>query len=495
MFSKQEFSSLERVNTKLLMTILLGISVFLLFFILSINTKTNDSLSNLSLQPQKNQTPKSIPIATTGLDNNLDNAEVDGIVAQALTFRNMLTSSQQSELQLTYSSSLAGKWSNLPCGSTCRNGIQFGDLSDTELAAAQTLIAMALNDEASLNGYEEFEQIRIAEDYLNEAGGGSNYTSDLRWIAFLNEPSESGAWMLQFGGHHYAANIAYNGESVIGATPFFVALEPTTFTYNGTYYEPMEDEKEAFQNMLASLSSSEFSTAKLSTSFSDVLMAPGESNGNTNSFPTTKQGLQCSNLTTTQKGLVVAAMANYVNDMDDQTAASVLAKYTDELDDTYIAFTGNATVGSASTFLSSNTNYVRIDGPSVWIEFACQNGVVISDQIHYHSVWRDHDSDYGVDLTGSAIDKYVSTGINNSYSESVINIFPNPASDVLSINFGKNLSDAKITIVDLSGKLMRVYSNIDGESTELNITTLPTGNYIVSIDSDDLFVSRKFIKQ
>jgi len=485
----------EQVKSKFLISALLTVSLVILFFMTFINIKSKDYITEMSSFLNNNQTPKAIPIITTERNNNSENLAVDGIVEQALSFRNMLTSSQQSELQLTYSSTLAGKWSNLPCGSTCRNGIQFGDLSDDELAAAQALIAMALNSEASLNGYEEFEQIRIAEDYLNEAGGGSNYTSDLRWIAFLDEPSSSGAWMLQFGGHHYAANIAYNGESVIGATPFFVALEPTTFTYNGTYYEPMEDEKEAFQNMLASLSSSEYSTAKLSSTFSDVLMAPGESNGNDNTFPTTKEGLLCSNLTTTQKNLVIAAMSNYVNDMDSATAESVLAKYTDEIDETYIAFTGSATVGDASTFLNSNTNYVRIDGPSVWIEFACQNGVVISDQIHYHSVWRDHDSDYGVDLTGSAIDEYVSTGINNSYIEDNINVYPNPANDVLSINFGQYFPDVNISILDLSGKIMNVYSNVSGQTTELNISTLPKGNYIISIHADDLFVSKKLIKQ
>lgn len=80
--------------------------------------------------------------------------------------------------------------------------------------------------------------------------------------------------MLQFGGHHYAANIAFNNGHVIGATPFFVALEPTTFTINGTTYGPMEDERNALRAMLASLkhSRSELATAHLSTTFSDCLL-------------------------------------------------------------------------------------------------------------------------------------------------------------------------------------------------------------------------------
>ena len=73
--------------------------------------------------------------------------------------------------------------------------------------------------------------------------------------------------------------------------------------------------------------------------------------------------------------------------------------YRQELDGTYIAFTGNGVSGDASTFLNANTNYVRIDGPSVWIEFICQGGIVFRNQIHYHTVWRDQLRDYGKDLS------------------------------------------------------------------------------------------------
>ncbi|MCX4459892.1 DUF3500 domain-containing protein [Streptomyces sp. NBC_01340] len=37
----------------------------------------------------------------------------------------------------------------------------------------------------------------------------------------------------------------------------------------------------------------------------------------------------------------------------------------------------------------------------MWVEFVCQNGVVYRDQIHYHTVYRDHTSDYGSEFTFS----------------------------------------------------------------------------------------------
>lgn len=196
--------------------------------------------------------------------------------------------------------------------------------------------------------------------------------------------------MLQFGGHHYAANISYNNGHVVGTTPHFYGLEPTSFTVNGSTYAPLAAEHDNMANMLASLSSAQLATAKLSQTFGDLTMSPGETNGGNGAFPATKVGIAASTLSDAQKLLVLEAIKPWVRDMDDTVAANLLAIYQNELNGTYIAYTGNDTSGDAGTFLNANTNYARIDRPSVWVEFICQSGVVFRNQIHYHTIWRDH---------------------------------------------------------------------------------------------------------
>ena len=66
----------------------------------------------------------------------------------------------------------------------------------------------------------------------------------------------------------------------------------------------------------------------------------------------------------------------------------MLAKYQAELADTYVAYSG--TPG-----LNTENDYVRIDGPNVWIEFSYQGGIIIRNAPHPHSVWRDRTTDYG----------------------------------------------------------------------------------------------------
>ena len=56
------------------------------------------------------------------------------------------------------------------------------------------------------------------------AGASGNY-----YLAFLNAPSATGAWMMQFGGHHYAANISFDQGDIVATTPrFYESSQPAS---------------------------------------------------------------------------------------------------------------------------------------------------------------------------------------------------------------------------------------------------------------------------
>jgi Protein of unknown function (DUF3500) len=218
-------------------------------------------------------------------------ATVSDVVTNALAFEALLTTSQQAVLQETYTASLARKWSNLPCANTCRNGIGLGTLTSDQLAAALAVIQSATST-ASNEGFDKFQQIRMADDNLNANGGGSSYGSGLYYLSFLNAPSTTGAWMMQFGGHHYAAYISFNQGHVVSATPYFYGVEPTSFTVNQTTYTPLALEHDAMTAMLASLSTSQLASAQLTQTFRDATMIPGETNGGERHVPH-HQGRPC----------------------------------------------------------------------------------------------------------------------------------------------------------------------------------------------------------
>jgi hypothetical protein len=369
-------------------------------------------------------------------------SSVEDVVNAANAFKALLTSSQISTLQKTFTNALAQNWSNLPCGANCRNGIQFGTLTSAQLDAAKAVIQAAAGT-AETEGYSEFIQLITADSLLGTTAG-SNYSKDIYFLSFLNNPSTTGAWMLQYGGHHFAVNIAFNNGQVIGATPIFEGVEPITWT-NGLATTTLGNEHAAMTAMLASLTTSQLSTARLSSTFSDVVLGPNQDG----KFPATKVGLACNTLTSAQQALVMAAMDPWLNDVDSTTAATLRAIYQSELSGTYIAYTGNGTSGSASSFLNANTNYVRIDGPSVWIEFVCQTGVVFRSQIHYHTVWRDHTRDYG---------NYLSTSVEERGGDMPAHFelgqnYPNPFNPSTTVSFSlSSKAFVSVKVFDVSGR-------------------------------------------
>jgi len=319
--------------------------------------------------------------STSTVDCSSATTTVAKVVCAVEAFKATLTATQLATVQLDFTKANAIKWSNLPGGVSIRNGLEFSALTAAQLAAAKAVIAAASGTTAN-DGYDEFSQINAADDVLGTKAG-SNYSSGEYIIAFLGTPSATGTWMLQFGGHHYAQNITYNAGAVASATPSHQGIEPKTWTSGSTTYAPMALEHDAMAAMLASLTTAQLASAKLSTTFSDVSLGPNKDG----QFPTTKLGVAVSTLSDAQKLLVLAAMKPWTNDVDDATGTANLKLYENELAGTYISFSGNAT-------LTNNADYVRIDGPSVWIEFVCQSGVVYQDEIHYHAVYRDHTRDY-----------------------------------------------------------------------------------------------------
>lgn len=301
------------------------------------------------------------------------------IVCLANAFKATLTDEQIDQLQYDMTLENAKVWSNLPVDLVKRSGLMIGALSVESVEAFKALAVAALGE----SGYETFKQINLGDDYLSATNKA--WDSDHYFIAFLGEPSESSAWIMQIGGHHYASNMTFNSKTT-SATPMFVGIEPLSFTaVDGNTYTPLSDRSNAMYNMLHSLDDAQTKAAKLSQTFDDVLVGPGEDY----QFPT-NEGLSVSELSDDQKALVKKAIEAWVKDTN-----SVVSK---ELLDAYLsdeAFGLTKIAWSGSTELNKSASYVRIDGPRVWIEFVCQGGIAVQNEIHYHTIWRDKEADYG----------------------------------------------------------------------------------------------------
>ena len=87
--------------------------------------------------------------------------------------------------------------------------------------------------------------------------------------------------------------------------------------------------------------------------------------------------------------LLLAAIKTYVGDINDADAATYMAKYTEQLPQTVLGFSGSGK-------MTDEDDYVRVHGPSLWIEFSLQSNKSTGEAgNHPHSVWRDQEDDYG----------------------------------------------------------------------------------------------------
>lgn len=266
------------------------------------------------------------------------------------------------------------------CG---RISLNFGSMTTVQIQYAKALIKEEAGTTTN-EGWDELQQLLNADEYLNVNGGGSGNGAANYYISLLGTPATTGTFEIQFGGYHLAFANTYINGALVGATPSFRGVEPfTTFTWNGKNNQPLQQEQTAFSDMLTGLSTANLTTAKLSATYSDLVVGPQKDAA----FPTTASGVKGSSLSAAEKTLVLNAIKTYVYDVDDANASTILAKYTSELDNTYISYSG-------TTGMTTINDYVRIDGPSVWIEYSCQHGIVLSGN-HPHSVWRDKTKDYG----------------------------------------------------------------------------------------------------
>ena len=429
--------------------------------------------ASFAASPQERPVSVKSPKGTKAVTKTQD---VAAVVTAANAFLATLSTAQQATVLQTFNSTNVIKWSNFPiAGYNGRIGIRLDALTAAQQAAAMAVVQAATGTTPN-EGFNEIQQIRTADDYLVSIGSNSAiFGSGIYFIAFLGTPSTTGTWMLQCGGHHSATNITFGNGAVTGATPKFEGVEPLSFTApnanvlpTGITYAPQAQEAAGMLAMISGLTTAQQATAKLSQTFNDVVVGPQKDG----QFPATRVGLPVSQLTSAQQQLVVNAMAPWVKDADDATAANLLATYTNQLADTYIAYSGTGTLASIS-------DYVRIDGPNVWIEFVVQQGAEIKTSIHYHTIYRDRARDYGGNFYGS----YTTTlGAKAATAAAVFGVYPSPITvgNSLHVQLLAPATTATYTLRNLLGQILTT-NNFQGSTVAVPTAGLAPGVYLLSV--------------
>jgi uncharacterized protein DUF3500 len=252
---------------------------------------------------------------------------------------------------------------------------RIGDLTPPQRAAAMTLLSTTF----SQDGYQKVLGIMRGDQVLvrpQSGSGGPTFGEGEYYLAFVGTPSTTAPWTLQFGGHHLGINLTFAGSRATLA-PSHTGAQPATYTFESRSIRPLGDENDKAFALIAALDATQRSQAILGSTMSDLVLGPGR-DGRT----IQPEGVRASALSSAQQTMIVDLVREWVGIANDAFAAPRMDEIRANLPQTYFAWSGPTTPGSAA--------YFRIQGPTLVIEYAPQRTVD-----HIHTIYRDPTNEYG----------------------------------------------------------------------------------------------------
>jgi hypothetical protein len=336
--------------------------------------------------PQRASAPQAAASATKGM-------ATARVVEAANKFLATLSAAERDKCTFSFTSSQRTGWSNLPTGIFQRNGLRMGDMTARQREAALAVVAAALSRE----GYRKVTDIMNGDEVLKNAGGGRTggrqgganpggagrrgggirFGLDEYYMTLLGTPSATTAWMIQFGGHHLAINVTMAGTNSV-MTPSLPAAQPAKYTLNGETIRPLGHENDKGFALINALSAAQQKHAILNYEVRDLVLGPGA-----DGKVIQPEGIRASELDAKQQAMLLDLAHEWVGILNDEGAAAKMAEIKANLPHTYFAWSGATKNGGLA--------YFRVQGPTVVIEYAPQQG----DIDHIHTIYRDPTNDYG----------------------------------------------------------------------------------------------------
>jgi hypothetical protein len=197
----------------------------------------------------------------------------------------------------------------------------------------------------------------------------------------------------------------------------------------------------------------------------------------------------------------------YVTDLGGGTYYPVTGVLTNS--DVTVAQVNN--VGDVNNVSHLGHNYVSVINEIGWdwksYSFAT-NSYVIADSLVYFAELANEDiykiifTGFGGSSTGDFIftkEKVFSVGLEENLVKSeLLNVFPNPASDLVNVTYVSTEKESKLSVYDLMGKELlakNVVSNSGLSQQVLDVSYLAKGTYILMLTSENSRKTQKIIIQ
>ena len=308
-------------------------------------------------------------------------AEQSSVMADtANAFLASLWTDQKAKATYTFEDDQRFDWHFIP---KLRKGLSFGEMQPFQRELATAMIAAGLSQQGLIKAETimSLDQVLL----LAEQGAGPNRRDpDNYYITVFGTPAPKGTWGYRLEGHHIAQNFTIVDGKIAGSPSFFGSNPAEVRVGPRKGLRVLAAEDDAGYEVLESLDKAQQEAAVVDkTALKDIItMASRKA-----ALGGAPNGLSAAKMTAAQYDKLFTVIETYAYNM-----AGTIAEQRIELakkqpkDATYFAWTGDIARGGP--------HYYRIQTPAFLIELDCTQ----DKANHIHSVWRDYEGDFGLDL-------------------------------------------------------------------------------------------------
>jgi hypothetical protein len=261
-----------------------------------------------------------------------------------------------------------------------REGLPLKQMTSDQKSAALALLRAGLSEK----GYSKAETIRQLETVLRELEGRAYRDPDLYYFTIFGDPSTGEPWGWRYEGHHLSQNWTIVGERALATSPQFFGANPgevRTGPLRGA--RPLAAEEDLARALVRSLDGSQAKAAIVGKiAPRDIISAAVR-----RAELLEDRGVAYQSLHESQANALSVLVEEHASALSPVLARERMAR----LRGAGMGLVKFAWMGGLE---KGQGHYYRIQGPTFLVEYDnTQN-----EANHVHTVWRDFDGDFGLDL-------------------------------------------------------------------------------------------------
>ena len=291
-----------------------------------------------------------------------------------------LNPQQKAKAVIPFSSEERTNWHYVPLDN--RKGVPLREMAPEQKQLAEALLSAGY----SRQGIIKAHTIRSLEQVLKEQekGTGPERDPEKYFVSIYGQPSEKGTWGYRFEGHHISVNFTVVDGKVVSASPNFFGANPAEVKQGPRAgLRALKREEDLARELIQSMTPAQREIAIVDKKAAPEILTTNSRKAALSGQP---NGLPFAQMTAQQKEILTALVTEYTANFPEAVAGERLAKFRKSNTSLYFAWMGGINRGDA--------HYYRIQTSAFLIEYDNTQ----DNANHIHSVWRDYNGDFGLDV-------------------------------------------------------------------------------------------------